>query len=99
LATKWQAKLKRPLTATEKQQLQNFQTAFNAANTSSLAVTAGTLATMSQAQHDALAGLYKWWRENLGSMTDAANRWNNIRTGGHTGTLGPLNTVPNVFAP
>ncbi len=100
LATKWQSKLKRPLAPAEKQRLQDLQTACNSASTSGLAVTGpGTLATMSQAQHDAFASLYKWWRENLGTMTDAATRWASIQTGGHTGTLGSLSKVPGVFTP
>ena len=63
---------------------------------------------MTQAQHDALAAIYKWRRENWGIidkkgnlslMTDPSGRWARISAGGHTGTLGSLSRTPNVFTP
>ena len=65
---------------------------------------------MTQAQHDALAPIYKMasarenWgiidkKGNLSLMTDPSGRWARISAGGHTGTLGSLSRTPNVFTP
>jgi peptidoglycan hydrolase-like protein with peptidoglycan-binding domain len=57
----------------------------------------GHLDNMTQAQHDALASLYRWRRENTGDMTHPDKRWDSIEQGNHTGSLGNLSRTPNDF--
>ena len=91
-------------------ELTNLKAICIAGATSTIAIVpaTGKLAAMTQAQHDALAAIYKWRRENWGIidkkgnlslMTDPSGRWARISAGGHTGTLGSLSRTPNVFTP
>lgn len=67
-------------------------------NTATLTVTGDTLATMSQAQHDALAALFRWRRNYSSGMYDPDGRWKAIANGGYDdGTIGKLQTKPKQF--
>ena len=71
--------------------------ALTRAHTADLTVLGATLELMSQGQHDALAELYRFRRNHVGTMTDPEDRWTRIANGGYAGALGDPLTAPKVF--
>ena len=71
--------------------------ALTRSNTADVTTLGATLETMSQGQLDALAELYRFRRNEFGTMTDSELRWAAIVAGGYAGALGNLLTAPKIF--